>query len=114
MVWALLHLPFLLALRLLLRCVTNSLAATEMIISAQIYVAIIDSVDTTVFGLVASDVSVDEFMAVLTNTTSFSDLSSFSSSLGVDLNRRSTSVLLSYCPVLADAVFAIFRYIENV
>lgn len=77
MLWALLHLPFLLALLLLLRCVTDSLAATETIIGASIYVAIIDSIDSTVFGLFASGVSIDDYIESLRNATAFPDLSNF-------------------------------------
>lgn len=93
MLWALLHLPFLLALLLLLRCVTDSLAATETIIGASIYVAIIDSIDSTVFGLFASGVSIDDYIESLRNATAFPDLSNFATSLGVDLNRQSSKGL---------------------
>lgn len=99
MLWSLLHLPFLLSLLLLLRCVTNSLAATEAIISADIYVAIINSVDTNVFGLVAQGVSVEEYVSALKSAESYESLVSFAGSLGVDLNReyalRSKSLDLS-------------------
>lgn len=93
MVWALLHLPFLLALLLLLRCVTSSLAATETIIAVQIYVTIVDSIDNAVFGLVAQGISVDEYVDTLETTASFVNLQNFTASLGVDLSRELLLVL---------------------
>lgn len=91
MIWALLHLPFLLALLLLLRCVTNSLAATEAVIGAQVYVAIIDSIHATTSGLSASGVTVDEYIEVLKSTVGFPDFIAFASSVGVELERESAT-----------------------
>lgn len=88
MTWGLIHLPFLLALLLLLRCVTNSLAATETIISAQIYVGIIDSIDSTVLGLVAGGISVDGYIERLQGTSAYPELVSFAGSLGIDIGRE--------------------------
>jgi hypothetical protein len=90
--WGLLHYPFILSLLLLLRCITNSISATNVIIASTTYASLVEALQAATVGLSASGVTVEQYVVILRNTTQYPAIAAFAESLGVDLNRECLSV----------------------